>query len=718
MDEQHGLSRSASPEPEPALLRFGVFEMELRSGELRRSGTLLKLAPQPFQLLGLLARSGGAVLTREEIRKRIWSDGTYVDFDQRLNSCVNQIRQALADDAEAPRFIETLPKRGYRWLADTEAVPADAPSRPALRVVVPFGARADGVPAEKLRPEAERAPEAPGTLAAPLRRRRLPAWAPWMVTGVAIAAAVLMAATRPPPNGAAQWRRVTFQRGIVQAARFGPNSEIVYRAGWGSSGPETYLATLAAPDARRLELPPMYQMAGVSSRGELAYFRPESAAVTLARVPLASGAPRDVLAGVMLADWMPDGNDFAVVRSVEGRRRLEFPLGNDLGEVEWATALRVSPDGRSVALLQHPTAGDDAGHVLVVDRGGGRRRVSSHFGSLGGLAWSPRGDELWFGGARSGSLLAVQAATLDGRERTILQTGSRIIVHDRDAAGRVLLDAGTTRIGVRSGDAAGKERELSWHDSTSAVQISRDGSRVLLVESGDGGGPDYAVYLRPADAAPPVRLGSGRATDLSPDGEWVLAMPIRDPSQIELIPTGAGRRRVLKHEGFARYDWAGFLGDARRILFIGMKTGSNAWEAYSQDLESGALPRRVGAFTSKRGVVSADGRMVVKRCASGHCVLDLESLEERPVAGLAGDTPVFWAADGRHVFVRHPRALPAVVSRLDTATGVRTPWRELQPPDLVGVSAVGDIVGTPDASAYAYSYYRRLSELFVVEGLR
>src|SRR6185503_5340573 len=256
----------------------------------------------------------------------------------------------------------------------------------------------------------------------------------------------------------------------------------------GNSGPETYAASLAAPDARKLDLPPLYMMIGVSSRGELAYQRPEGGQLTLARVPLAGGAPRDVLAGVSVADWTADGNDFAVIRFVNGRRRLEFPIGQDKGEVESSTALRVSPDGQRVALLQHPVTGDDGGHVMVVEKSGERRRVSTHYASLGGLAWASGGREIWFGGARSGSLLALQAVTLDGGERTLLQTGSRMIVHDVDAAGRVLLDAGTTRIGVRYGDAQGKECELSWLDSTSAIQMTRDGSRVLLVESGDGGG--------------------------------------------------------------------------------------------------------------------------------------------------------------------------------------------------------------------------------------
>jgi hypothetical protein len=374
-------------------------------------------------------------------------------------------------------------------------------------------------------------------------------------------------------------------------------------------------------------------MVGVSSRGELAYQRPEGGQLTLARVPLAGGAPRDVLAGVSVADWTADGNDFAVIRFVNGRRRLEFPIGQDKGEVESSSALRVSPDGQRVALLQHPVTGDDGGHVTVVEKTGERRRVSTHYASLGGLAWSRDGREIWFGGARSGSLLGLQAVTLDGRERTLLQTGSRMIVHDVDAAGRVLLDAGTTRIGVRYGDAQGKECELSWLDSTSAIQMTRDGSRVLLVESGDGGGPDYGIYLRPSDASPPVRLGSGRATSISPDGSLVLAIPIQGSGHIELIPTGAGQRRILKHDGFARYDFAGFLGDSGRILFVAMKAGESKWYAYVQALDGGGAPRPVGQFTTKRAIASVDGKKLVKWCPSGQCLLDLETLQEQPLRG-------------------------------------------------------------------------------------
>ena len=103
-------------EPQLLALRFGPFELDVRSGELRRNGTTVRLQPQPFKVLVLLACRPGDVVTREEIQAEVWPAGTFVDFEQSLNFCVRQIRAALGDNANAPRYVETLPRRGYRWV--------------------------------------------------------------------------------------------------------------------------------------------------------------------------------------------------------------------------------------------------------------------------------------------------------------------------------------------------------------------------------------------------------------------------------------------------------------------------------------------------------------------------------------------------------------------------------------------------------------------------
>jgi eukaryotic-like serine/threonine-protein kinase len=120
------------------ILRFDMFELDTGSGELRRNGDRIKLSPQPFRVLELLVRRSGEVLTRAEIRERIWSDDTFVDFEQSMNFCIRQIREAVGDTAEAPRFIETLPRRGYRFLFPVETLAPVEPKPFKRLIVLPF----------------------------------------------------------------------------------------------------------------------------------------------------------------------------------------------------------------------------------------------------------------------------------------------------------------------------------------------------------------------------------------------------------------------------------------------------------------------------------------------------------------------------------------------------------------------------------------------------
>ena len=102
------------------LVRFGVFEADLRSGELRKNGLRVRLPGQPFEVLAVMLERPGQVVTREELQKRLWPDGTFVDFDHSLNKAINKIREALGDSSESPRFVETLSRRGYRFIAPVE----------------------------------------------------------------------------------------------------------------------------------------------------------------------------------------------------------------------------------------------------------------------------------------------------------------------------------------------------------------------------------------------------------------------------------------------------------------------------------------------------------------------------------------------------------------------------------------------------------------------
>ena len=117
----------AETQSTPRLVRFGAFEADLRTGELRKDGVKLKFGGQPFQVLSILLERPGDVVTREELQKRLWPD-TFVDVERNLNTAVNKIREVLGDSAESPRFIETLSRRGYRFIGELE---------PPLQAAVP-----------------------------------------------------------------------------------------------------------------------------------------------------------------------------------------------------------------------------------------------------------------------------------------------------------------------------------------------------------------------------------------------------------------------------------------------------------------------------------------------------------------------------------------------------------------------------------------------------
>jgi len=107
-------------------IRFGAFEVDLRAGELRRKGFKVKLQEQPFQVLAMLLKHAGEVVTREELRSKLWAADTIVDFDHGLNKAINKIRNALGDSAENPHFVETVGRRGYRFIAEVVVIDGDS----------------------------------------------------------------------------------------------------------------------------------------------------------------------------------------------------------------------------------------------------------------------------------------------------------------------------------------------------------------------------------------------------------------------------------------------------------------------------------------------------------------------------------------------------------------------------------------------------------------
>src|SRR5262252_4402560 len=127
MEERAHPGGSASPFP---IVRFGPFELDLRAGELRKEGRKIRLQEQPFQILRMLLESPGEVVLREEIRSRLWPGDTVVEFDHSINAAVRRLRDALRDSADKPRYIETLARRGYRFIGQVDASNQRPPAEP------------------------------------------------------------------------------------------------------------------------------------------------------------------------------------------------------------------------------------------------------------------------------------------------------------------------------------------------------------------------------------------------------------------------------------------------------------------------------------------------------------------------------------------------------------------------------------------------------------
>jgi Tol biopolymer transport system component/predicted Ser/Thr protein kinase len=532
------------------------------------------------------------------------------------------------------------------------------------------------------------------------------------------------------------YHEITFRRGEIRSARFAPDGQtILYSAAWQGNPVETFSARQGMVESRSLGLG-RAELLAISSRGEMALSlgsHPVGTWInvgTLARAPLAGGAPRPIVEDVEWADWSPDGNSLAVVRNVGGRDRLEYPIGKVLYETSggWISYPRVSPKGDFVAFMDHPNQGDDGGLVAVVDVSGHKRELTREWYGTQGLAWSPDGKEVWFTASELGLFHYITAVDLAGKHRLVTRVPGSLVIFDIWRDGRVLLARADRRrevMGLSGG--APKERDLSWLDYSYPADLSADGKTLLFDEEGIGGGVQYgdtqdltyAVYVRNTDGTPAIRLGEGGASALSPDQKWVLVVTPITPGQLRLLPTGAGETKSLTSDSI-NHQWARWFPDGKRFVFSGNETGRGV-RFYMQDI-SGGKPQAISSegVEAQDFAISPDGQMVVGigPDQKGY-IFPVAGGDPRIVKGMeAGDLPINWSQDARSIFLYRTGEVPAKVYRLELATGKKTVWKEIAPLDPTGVSTIGPILMTPDGKTYVYGFHRTLGDLYLVEGLK
>jgi eukaryotic-like serine/threonine-protein kinase len=554
------------------------------------------------------------------------------------------------------------------------------------------------------------------------RRWVIPAVATLLI--VASWAGIYRFAQRGAVRANPSFHEVTFRNGIIWDARFAPDGQtIVYGAAWDGASQEIFSSRFDSTDSRAIGLKNS-QILSISSKGEMAVsLRPVNAgpfaqAGTLARVPLAGGAPREVVDNVFWADWTPDGQSLAVIRPGPNQGgQLEFPSGNVIYSPKgWVSHVRFSPNGGLLAIGDHVPGGDD-GRVVIIDTQGNSKASSSYYSSVEGLAWAPSGKEVWFSAVPAGSARSIYALDLSGKERLIYRAPGGLTIHDISRTGVVLLTFDKARVSISAlppGET--RERSLSWFDWSLLLDMSSDGKTILFSETGEAMGANYSIFVRKTDGSPAVRLGDGGFGALSPDGNWVVTA-VGSPAKLVLLPTGVGEPKQLTDDKTDHFNFA-WLPDSKSIIYSAAESGHGARSYLLDTLVGTARP------------ITPEGTIGGLPTPDGKFVLAIDAKRARWLYPIAGGEPVklnftpnpderiMGFFDGGKSLLVRTANLPVKITRVDIATGKREPFREIMPADPAGVQAIPTMRFSADGKSYAYSIGRILSDLFVVDGLK
>jgi eukaryotic-like serine/threonine-protein kinase len=300
----------------------------------------------------------------------------------------------------------------------------------------------------------------------------------------------------------------------------------------------------------------------------------------------------------------------------------------------------------------------------------------------------------------------------------VLRVPGVLTLQDLTRGGRVLLTVESDHFGILGfHDGDKNERDLSWFDWSLASDVSPDGKNLIFFESGEAAGSNYSVFMRGMDGSPAVRLGSGDFPALSPDGKWVAALNLASPAQIELLPTGAGQPRVVTNDSLEhiRVHW---VPSGHSIVFSASEP-NHPPRTYWMDLDSGKM-RAVTPEGIIGLLVSADGKFLLARdTASKRWLYPLEGGDRQPFTLTleSSDEVIDWGKDGKTVLVLRP-GVPAKVLLMDLESLKVEEVKSLSPSDMAGVVTVGGARFSSDRKSYAYDYFRVLSDLYVVDGLK
>lgn len=552
---------------------------------------------------------------------------------------------------------------------------------------------------------------------------------------IVVVGVVIVLLVRPHPTSVKEKidktsTQLTNRDGFISAARFAADGKrVVYSAGFDGKPLELFYNNGEAADSRSARIESA-SLKSVSRSGKIAVLVnfelnwSDGYNGTLQILLPGGGPPETTIEGVDDAAFAPD-DTFAVLRTgLGGEQRLEYPAGTVLYTSNgWMSYPRFSPKGDKIAFFEHPV-GDFSGLIAVFDLASKTKKdISTDWQSLKGLAWNPKTEEIWFGGSRVSKTVSINSVSLLGQVRENLYkiAGQNARTEDISDQGRILITQGTnhtTMIMLRDKSPAEVVYPAgAW--STSA-DISSDGKTLLFYQWGyeSSDGSDVSgVYLQRLESSQPVKLGPGKALALSPDGKWALALqPTRPQPQLTLLPTSQGQPIPLPNSRITEYYYASFFPDGSQILFTGLEAGEGGvLRSFVQNVNTGEVhPLTEEGTTALR--VSPDGKRVIILRDKTFYIQGLDGGEPKEIPGLEyDDEPIQWSEDGRAVFVKAAGDFATRIYRVDLASGKREEWKDIDPPNKVGLVGLevnpGGILITPDGRVCIYTYWILLQQI-------
>jgi len=560
-------------------MRFGTYEVDLRLGELRKNGIRVKLTGQPFQILVILLEHPGDLVTREQLQRRLWPSDTFVDFDRGLNAAINRVREALGDSAENPRFVETLPRRGYRFIAPlidsgptSATLPAAESNVSPTQTITGQGA----LPASKA---SERRPLS----------RRLLLGGVFMLAGLAVAVALLSRLSRRSSGWDLQTMklsRVTQSGNAVNVAISPDGNYVVYTLREGEKQSLNVRQVATGSDVQIL--PPdeivIWGLTFSPDANYIDFVRSEKNNpynTYLYRMPVLGGTPHLVMQGGIDGSnsYSPDGTKFAFLR-VRGDSEIDVLIANVDGTNERVLATRPnlwvisgtawSPDGKTIAFTTLEVKERIRGVLWTISISDGSvREIYSTQGLILRPRWLPDGSgllasignvnqalggQLWFISSSNGRARRLTNDLMDYQDLDLTQDGRTLVDTELTRASDLWVspagDAAKARQITPRGPAVGR---FSWMPDGRIVFAEGDGHLIALNPDGTGRtqlNPNndeswdpsvcadgrYIVYSgyheqrlgvwrMDVDGSNPVRIADetiATAPQCSPDGRWVI----------------------------------------------------------------------------------------------------------------------------------------------------------------------------------------------------